>query len=942
MLAACDTANDFLEAPPRQLAAEVLEEKQPALPALNAGQELDHYEVISLLGKGGMGEVYLARDRRLHRQVALKVLPALDTHDRARVRRFEQEAHAASALSHPNIAMIFDLGQAECGHFIAMEFVEGQTLRALLSEKLGSGQPGGAKLGLAAVLEIAAQIASALAAAHRAGVVHRDIKPENIMLRPDGYVKVLDFGLAKLTEARRADQLSGLTRSTGTAPGTVMGTISYMSPEQVRGQEVDARSDLFSLGVVLHEMISGETPFRGLTPSDVMANILRDAPPALAPMASPEMQQIVTQALEKDRDARYQTAGQLLQDLNRLKAATAPALTRQAPAKASGFLGLSGLRGLIGQIVLLLLALTGLGLGIFYWGPWRTQPQTPQQAAALTTKPATSYEGQEADPGFAPDGQQLAFVWDGGAGENRDIYVKPLNAETARRLTTDPALDYSPVWSPDGQTIAFLRQQVGREEVWLIPAQGGAARKLAELATHTAARTYMWNGLDWSPDGQWLAVVDSPPGATESLFLLGVETGEKRRLTFPSKAANGDIRPAFSPDGRWLAFARGTSSRVDNLFIVPVSGGEARQLSNNQGLMFDLAWLPGGETLAFTAIAEGKARLFLVAAAEGKPEPVAGIEGKPNDLAVARTAPLLVYSQRDQDSNLYRLNLKEPPRGVPAGQAAVKLLSSSYRDDGPQYSPDGRRLAFQSVRTGNWELWVADSDGQRLTQLTSFNGPETGGVSWSPDSRWLAFDSRPDGHADIFIINMESPGQSPRRLTRAPSSEILPAWSRDGQWLYFVSNRTGAQRLWKLPAFAPDAESQAVQVIPDGGYEAVEAPDGQTLYFTKFNGSSFFARPVTGPLTSPVRPAPALRLAGFFHYWTAAAGGLYFIPRDPAPQPFLYFFDFQTQQATQVAALRGVKLNHLVGLSVSPDGRWLLYSQVDRNSGDLTLVENFR
>jgi len=931
MLAACDTADDFLEAPPRQLAAEALEERQPTLPlpALQAGQELDHYEIISLLVRGGMGEVYLARDLRLHRQVALKVLPATYTHDRARVRRFEQEAHAASALNHPNIAMIFDLGQAECGHFIAMEFVEGQTLRAGLRSE---------KPSLAAVLEIAAQIAGALAAAHRAGVVHRDIKPENIMLRPDGYVKVLDFGLAKLTEAHRADQLSGLTGSTGTAPGTVMGTISYMSPEQVRGQEVDARTDLFSLGVVLHEMISGETPFRGITPSDVMATILRDAPPALGVTASPDLQQIVTQALEKNRDARYQTADQLLHDLNRLKAATAPAITRWPPAKASGL----GLSGLIGRVGLLLLLLTGLGLGIFYWRPWQRPPQTLQQAAAMTIKPATSYEGQEADPSFSPDGQQLAFVWDGGEGENRDIYVKSLDADTPRRLTTDPALDYSPVWSPDGRTIAFLRQQVGREEVWLIPAQGGAERKLAELATHPAARTYMWNGMDWSPDGQWLAVVDSPPGAAESLFLLGVETGEKRRLTFPSKAANGDVRPAFSPDGRWLAFARGTSSRVDNLFIVPVSGGEARQLSHNQGLMFDLAWLPGGETLVFTAIAEGKAKLFRVAAAEGKPELVAGIEGKPNDLAVARTAPLLVYSQRDQDSNLYRLNLKEPPRGVTAGQAAVKMLSSSYRDDGPQYSPDGRRLAFQSVRTGNWELFVADSDGQHLAQLTSFNGPETGGISWSPDSRWLAFDSRPDGHADIFIINMESPGQSPRRLTRAPSSEILPTWSRDGQWLYFVSNRTGAQRLWKLPAFAADAESQAVQVIPDGGYEAVEAPDGQTLYFTKYNGSSFFARPVSGPLAAPARPVPALRLAGTFHYWTVAAGGLYFIPRDPEPQPFLYCFDFQTQQATRVAALDGVKLNHLVGLSVSPDGRWLLYSQVDRNSGDLTLVENFR
>ncbi len=310
MLAACDDSDDFLEVPPRQLADEVVK----ATPStLTSGQALGHYTIISLLGKGGMGEVYSAQDQRLHRQVAIKVLPVAYTNDRARVRRFEQEALAASALNHPNIAMIFDIGQAECGHFIAMELVEGQTLRTQVS----SG-----KLDLTAILKIAVQIADALAAAHQAGVVHRDIKPENIMLRPDGYVKVLDFGLAKLTEPRRTSGLPGSAHGSSTAPGTVMGTIRYMSPEQVRGLDVDARSDIFSLGVVLYELATGQLPFEGETTSDVLAAILKTAPPVLGtliPSVPDEFQRIVNLALCKDRTERYQTADDLSHDLRELK-----------------------------------------------------------------------------------------------------------------------------------------------------------------------------------------------------------------------------------------------------------------------------------------------------------------------------------------------------------------------------------------------------------------------------------------------------------------------------------------------------------------------------------------------------------------------------------------------------------------------------------------------
>ncbi len=282
--------------------------KQPG--TMRVGEVLGHFEIEALLGRGGMGEVYLARDQRLQRQVALKVLRADFTHDPARVRRFEQEARAASALNHPNIAMIFDLGESARGHFIAMEYVAGQTLRA----RLRAG-----RLPLKTALELALQLAEALAAAHQAGVIHRDIKPENLMLRPDGYLKVLDFGLAKLTETRAS---AGRAAHSSTTPGTVLGTVSYMSPEQARGQAVDARTDLFSLGIVLYELATGRLPFDGETPSDVLAAILKSEPPALTeflPAVPVAFQHVVARALRKARDERYQTADELLGDLRALQ-----------------------------------------------------------------------------------------------------------------------------------------------------------------------------------------------------------------------------------------------------------------------------------------------------------------------------------------------------------------------------------------------------------------------------------------------------------------------------------------------------------------------------------------------------------------------------------------------------------------------------------------------
>jgi serine/threonine protein kinase len=455
LIASHEQADTFIERQAFEAAAQILVEDQSSLAA---GQLIGHYEIIRLLGEGGMGEVYLAQDRKLHRKVALKLLPAFFTTDAERLRRFEQEALAASALNHPNILTIYEIGEADSSHFIATEYIEGETLRQRVSRS---------ELALSESLDIAIQIASALVAAHRAGVVHRDIKPENLMVREDGIVKVLDFGIAKLIEQPAAEPATGAKTHIKTDTGVVLGTSSYMSPEQARGRAVDARTDIWSLGVVLYEMAAGRAPFEGATTSDVIVSILEHEPPPLAHFwteTPAEFQRIIAKALQKDREERYQTASDLLIDLKDLrkyvdleakldhpqqpdsegkeKLRAAAEATRPKPRwRTSHLLWLSAAVLLVAGIAVRFNP-SGLSFDRLIHVSSAFSPP-PMKVVPITTLP-----GSKGFPAFSPDGNQIAFSWNGGTGDNRDIYVKLIDAGEPLRLTTNPAADFSPTWSP--------------------------------------------------------------------------------------------------------------------------------------------------------------------------------------------------------------------------------------------------------------------------------------------------------------------------------------------------------------------------------------------------------------------------------------------------------------------------------------------------------------
>lgn len=925
--------------------------------SLSPGTHLDRYEIISALGSGGMGEVYLAQDTWLKRQIALKLLPVQFTCDEDRLRRFEREARAASALNHPNIITIHEIGQAGSCHFIATEFIAGQTLRRKLAQE---------QLGLRSAFDVVQQVASALVAAHAAGIVHRDIKPENVMVRPDGLVKVLDFGLATLTERQLTTADAEATTTIGgteTDPGTAIGTAQYMSPEQARGETVDARTDIFSLGLVFYEMITGKRPFEGATPTDVIVSILTQEPtPAsvFTPEVPAELDRIISKALEKDPEERYQVVKELLLDVKRLKRrypleaelprtvgpggqiassgqiATAtgdpqPAQTTdkevaRAIASAAYLVGATKRHKLRAALILVgLLATASLMLWVSPFGQHRAPPLTARII------PFTTFSGVADQPAFSPDGNQIAFVWDGGNGENLDLYVKLIGAGTPLRLTTDPAEDISPAWSSDGRYVAFLRRSASENGIFIVPALGGAQRKVGKTEPSLSRQAWPQCRLSWSPDGKFLAVVDqASPQDRYGIFLFSVEDGEKQRLT-SAPESSADYSPAFSPDGKTLAFIRSSGLSSEDIYLISTTGENLQRLTADDRQITSLAWTADGREIVFSSNRGGGFSLWRVALSGGRLERVAVTGQNAYSPAISRQGDRLVYNVSFLDSNIWRIDNSQ----AADGQASpARLISSSRQDHSPQFSPDGKKIVFASDRSGSDEIWLSESDGSRPMQLTFFDGAVSGTPRWSPDGQQIVLDARPAGNADIYVVSAE--GGKPRPITLESSHDVMASWSRDGRWLYFCSNRSGACQIWKVPA----AGGQAIQVTKYGGFEALESRDGELLYYTKGRGpGGVWQIPVAG---GEERQVPELLDAGYWRYWAVQDDGIYFVAPVASARPAIKFFSFATHAVAQLGVLDRDPLQGAPGLTISPDGRWLLYAQVDQSVSDLMLVQNFR
>ena len=570
-----------------------------------------------------------------------------------------------------------------------------------------------------------------------------------------------------------------------------------------------------------------------------------------------------------------------------------------------------------------------LALGLVGWFGFR--PAGSPSLAPIRLVPLTTYSNGGSRPSFSPDGNQVAYSWTGPTPGNVDIYVKQIGVETPLQITRGFGYNFIPVWSPDGRYIAFAHVDAGsnfpgRPALYLVPALGGPPRKLIELKYADTCQPT----LSWSPDGSLLSFSDKPTSAAPcAIYQLALADLQVHQLSFPPVPSTGDSCAEYSPDGNTLAFVRNTKD-VEDIYLMQASGGEPRRLTFDNRLIVGLTWTPDSKEIVFASNRGGAVwSLWRMSAHGGTPERVAVGSERAYAPVISLKGHRLAYVSGYWNENIWRMSIGP---GHHASKAE-KLIFSAMQEEGPQYSPDGKRIAFQSTRSGSFEIWRADADGSNLVQLTSMGGPLTGTPRWSPDGRWISFDSRPGAHPNIHIVSAD--GGPVRSFANNSSDDGVASWSHDGKWIYFASNRSGSWQVWKRTADG----GPAMQVTSNGGFAPLESADGKYLYYTKFDSPGAFRVPVSGGEEVTILEEPP---QGYWGYFAVAANGLYYTGDTGNHKPGLKLYDFATKKISVVTALDKEPYYGAPGLAVSPDGRSVLYVQLDEGRDSLMLAENFR
>jgi len=746
-----EAPSEFMERPALQAAARMLatDTKRPVTGTTIGG----NYLAGKQIGAGGMGTVYEAQDLRLNRPVALKILPDIYVADADRVRRFEQEARAASLLNHPNIVSIHDAGldQATGLHYIAIELVQGKTLREILR---------GGRMDQKDLIEVAIQICSALSAAHQAGIVHRDIKPENVMVRPDGIVKVLDFGLAKLLDSGLAAAASDgpNARVSHTRHGNIAGTVHYLSPEQVLGKATGPRSDLFSLGIVLYELCTGERPFQGPTDGAIFESILHTdpAPPSqLVTDVSAGFEQAILHCLEKDPELRYQSAGDLRAALKRLDRDSRSSYPGSSGSAAStpGARTLGASKPAVGFRLVPVLAAVAATAVVFaaagIWWKRQSDSQLDLRRQPVAFERLTADPHEELHPSLTADGSQ--FVYASAKSGNWDIYLQRTGGQTAVNLTSEYRDDDTePSISPDGKRIAF-RSTRGGGGIFVMEITGENPKRLSARGFHPS----------WSPDGKKLVaaasgfVNPSRVAAREApLLILDPVDGSEKALKHPRLG----LQPVWSPNGHRIAFwaLPDDTGRRDVLTVSADGNSPPVAVTHDEALDWNPVWSPDGRQLYFISDRGGTMNLWRVAidektgALQSAPEPVTAPSLYTKHASLAANGETFAFVRAEQFVGLFSMNL----------------------------DPATQRLTSQPVRVGD-----------ATTSIAGFN--------FSPDETRVAFDNLGDPQEDLWIMNIDGTGR--RRLTNDLAKDRDPSWSPDGKLLVFYSDRDGKNyNIWSI------------------------------------------------------------------------------------------------------------------------------------------------
>ena len=868
------------------------------------GEKFLRYKIDSLIGSGGMGEVFLARDTQLNRNVAVKILkPKLSHRHGDALDRFMLEARSASALNHPNIITIYEIGEADGSHFIASEFVEGKTLHDRINRR---------SLSIIDILNIAIQTAEALTAAHAAGIVHRDIKPENIMVRSDGYVKVLDFGLAKLAECEveLADVEADTRRMVATNPGVVMGTVSYMSPEQARGKAVDKRSDVWSLGVVIYEMLTGERPFTGETTSDVIAAILKSEPEPIGDRFTGvprELERILSKALRKDRDERYQHVKDMLIDLKDLRreldvqmrsdtasfidtrsSNLAPATgdgnvstesTSEAGARTNSISELFVEQARLHPIMVTLIVVAAAAvLFTTGWAVYRALPGRPSDSfASMRFAKLTSIGKLEGGQiAASPDGKYFAYVERDQSGQS--LWVRQSATSSGVQLAPTGPIQYAGLtFSKDGSYIFYSAAEANAEPaIYKIPVLGGEKRRLVSDGAGPIA---------FSPDGGRFAFVRD-----ETQLVTANEDGSGQKTL--AAASNGDAwwLPAWSPDGKRIVCSLYTPKDDSvHIFEVSVDSGESKEIKSPVWLRVSgLAWLPDGNSLLISGRDSDTqfSQIWRLSFPDGAITRITNDVMAYDGLSLTADGHSVVSVQVNRLANIWVGDASAPassrqitketgrdeglsgiawaPDGTiiyttrlgafqdlwsvkPDGTDNQQLTFNSKANFSPAVSPDGRFIVFVSTRSGDPNIWRANRDGSEPIQLTSDPGIE-GQPVVTADGRWVIYHLN-DSEKQMSIWRISIDGGAPERLVASEASR--PVISPDGRFIAFRSGPTKPGDAPQIAVMSTDGDHSiqqfAIPAVANARYFKWSADGKSIIYVDTVSGSSrLFSQPIGG------------------------------------------------------------------------------------------------